>query len=149
MSLLTDCLAAGGTLGIAIGSGLQAGSELRRYGATARLLGLTEAAESVIELWQASMRFYSMLQLPFSLWPGFSWSIWRLKTNTQRYRNAIKRYNTAFRAIGSAQVTEKLTEADKVLARELALKSGYWFLIMIGTCVVFAGSIVGIVLDLR
>ena len=89
MSLLTDCLAAGGTLGIAIGSGLQAASELRRYKATARKLGFTEVANAVAEFFEASMRFYAAFWVPWSLWPGFSWSIWRLHSNFLSYLQVI------------------------------------------------------------
>lgn len=147
MPLLTDCLAAGGTFGIAIGSGLQADGELRRYRAVARGLGLTNAADAARELWGAYWRFYSaVIRLPFSLWPGFSWSIWRL--GKRLYDGSIG-YYAAVRAIGSAELTEKLTADDRAAARELGWKSTYWFLIMVGTIVVFAGSIVGIFSDLR
>ena len=127
MSLLTDCLAAGGTLGIAIGSGLQAFSELRRYGAVARSLGLTQAADAAKELWRSSWRFSVALQLPLSFWPGFSWSIWHLPSILKSFYKANIRYYKAVQAIGSANLTEKFTENDKIAVRELAWKSGYWF----------------------
>lgn len=149
MSLLTDCLTAGGTLGIAIGSGLQAAGELRRYGAVASGLGLTRAAAAARALWRAYWPFYgAFFWLPWSLWPGFKWSVWRLPRNTRSFFNAVVEYYRAFRAIGSAELTEKFTKEDKIDARELAWKSGYWSLIMVGTLVVFAGSIIGIISDL-
>jgi hypothetical protein len=147
MSLVTDCLAAGGTLGIAIGSGLQAASELRRYKATVRKLGFTEAANAVAELLEASMRFFAMLWVPWSLWPGFSWSIWRLRSNALSFFQANQRYFKDFRALGSAEITDTMTKADRDLAQELGYKSSYWFLIMVGTLVVFAGAVIGIVSD--
>jgi hypothetical protein len=60
---------AAGTLAVSIGSGLQAGSELRRYGAVARQLGLAEAGAVAVEVLQASMRVYGGFYVPVSLWP--------------------------------------------------------------------------------
>jgi hypothetical protein len=40
-----------------------------------------------------------------------------------------------------------MTQADRDLAQELGYKSSYWFLIMVGTLVVFAGAVIGIVSD--
>jgi hypothetical protein len=149
VALLTDCLTAGGTFGIAVGSGLQAGGELRRYGAVARGLGLTDAADKARDLWGAYWRLYGAIMfLPLSLWPGFSWSIWRLGGNAKRFYVGNINYYKAVMAIGSASLTEKLTKEDRAAAQELGWKSTYWFLIMVGTLVVFAGSIVGIISDL-
>ena len=149
MPLLTDCLAAGGTLGIAIGSGLQAGGELRRYGAVANGLGLTRAANAARGLWRAYWPFVGAFQgFPLSLWPGFSWSVWKLGSNAMSLYKAFVEYIRALLAIGSEQLTDKFTEDDRIAVRELAWKSGYWFLIMVGTLVVFAGSIIGIISDL-
>jgi hypothetical protein len=145
MPLLPDCLAAAGTLTVAIGSGLQAASELRRYGSVARRLGLVEAAEAAAEMFRTQMRLTWSFFLPWSLWPGFTWSIWRLPANIKSFVAANKRYFNATQAISSAQ----LTDDEKVESTELSRKSMYWSLIMLGTLVVFAGAIVGIVLDLH
>lgn len=149
MSLLTDCLAAGGTIAIAVGSGFQAISELRRYGATARKLGLTRAANAAKELLEAQWRVSGASLLPFSLWPRFSFSIWKYPTNLVQYVRAAAEYIIALRAIGSEELTEHFTADDKIQVRELSLKSLYWALIMIGTLIVFAGAVVVIVSDLR
>lgn len=145
MPLLSDCLAAGGTLAVAVGSGLQAGSELKRYGAVAHRLGLTEVAEAALELFWAQIRLAYSFSIPWSIWPGFSWSIWRLPANIKSYISSLRRYFLATSAIGSAD----LTDDEKVEARELSRKSLYWSMIMLGTLAVFAAAIAGIIADLN
>jgi hypothetical protein len=137
-------------LAVAIGSGLQAGNELKRYGAVARRLGLVEAGEAAVGLLTATMRiYYGFFGLPLSLWPGFTWSIWHFRTNLKLYIAAIKRYFHASQDIGSAALTDKLTENDRTEASEMSWKSVYWFLIMLGTLVIFAASIDAIISDVK
>lgn len=135
MALLSDCLTAGGTLAVAIGSGLQAGSELKRYGAVARRLGLAEAANAAVGLFRAGMQIYGDFPLLF----------WRLPADFKSYIAATKRNFRAARAIGSSE----LTNNEKIEARELSRKSMYWFLIMLGTFTVFIATIVAIIMDVR
>jgi len=127
---------------VTVGSGLQAYNELARYRDLVRKLGLTDAASAAIDLNRAIDDLRKILPgIAFSPRPAIIWDY------PNKIRNAFaanKRYRHAAAAIGEAD----LTEIEKNDTKALALKAGYWTLIMVGALVVFLGACIGIVQDL-
>lgn len=127
---------------VTFGSGLQAYNELARYRDLVRKLGLTDAASAAIDQNRAINDLRKILpRMSFSSRPRIIWDY------PNKIRNAFaanKRYRRALTAIGKAD----LTEIEKNDTKALAMKAGYWTLIMLGALVVFLGACIGIVQDL-
>lgn len=137
MSLVTDCLAAGGTLLVAVGSGLQAGNELGRYKAIATRLGITDFLNAAANYVRVGQRLYRDLYLGGRLG--------RVPRDVRELLAAFKRYVDALGKLWDSKI---LSPTEKAEAKALGLKAGYWTLIMIGTALIFAATVVGIVHDL-
>jgi hypothetical protein len=143
MSLVTDCLAAGGTLLVALGSGLQAYTELIRYRDLARELGLVEVASAIVNLVRVVNRVYNNVTPSISIMPHPAVT-WDLRRSLKALPVAIKRYIGAFKSIKLAD----LSEIQKNDVRAMGAKVVYWTLIMLGTLIIFASICVGIAHDL-
>ena len=127
---------------VTFGSGLQAYTELARYRDLARVLGLNDAASAAINLNRATNDLRRVLP-----WISFVPRLairWNYPSIVKNYFAADKRFRRAVAAIGEAD----LTEIQKNDTKALALKTGYWTLIMLGALVVFLGACVGIAQDI-
>jgi hypothetical protein len=140
MSLLTDCLTAGGTLIVACGSGLQAYGEFIHYGEISRKLGLTEAAEAVAEL--ANSLFWILAPLGEPKIAAGNYEDW--SEGVRAFIPALRRNWRARKSIGTA----KLTDSEKSEARSLIQKIIYWTLIMFGSLLVFVAIVIAIIQDI-
>jgi len=130
MPLVTDSFAAAGTFMVTAGSGLQSYNELKHYKEVARKLGLPEAADSAIAITELVMA-----SIPNPI---------LILLNLPKLFAASKRYYRALGAIGKAP----LTDLEKSDEKTLAQKAIYWAFIMMGSFVIFVGTVIGIVLDL-
>jgi hypothetical protein len=127
---------------VTFASGLQAYNELARYRDLVRKLGLTDALSAAIDMNRANNDLGNILpRISFSPRPRIIWDYPNKIKNTFA---ANKRYRRAVAAIGEAD----LTEFEKNDTKALAMKAGYWTLIMLGALVVFLGACIGIVQDL-
>jgi hypothetical protein len=156
VSLVTDCLTAGGTLLVTVGSGLQAGNELIRYQAVLTRLGLTGIWGAYKGLWSPVWRFSMSIWFPFCLIPGYKYPIQHLGDRFKELISALKKYFAALLVMYSdpdipeeLNLSEAQREAQRTEMRAFSLRATWWGLIMVGSLAVFVATCMAIYSDVK